>query len=70
MKKIIVILIILLPLGGLGAYRIHKKMTTEAAESIDEQQMKTGVPVRVFELERRDLQRSISISGSGMNGWR
>ena len=64
MKKIVILLIIFLPLGGLAAYQIHKKMTTAAAESIDKQQMETGVPVRVFELARRDLEKTVSISGS------
>ena len=64
MKKIVILLIILLPLGGLAAYRIHKKMTIVSAESIDKQQLQTGVPVRVFALERRDLQKTVSISGS------
>jgi len=64
MKKIIILLIIVIALGVVGAYRIHKELTAQAAESIDKQQLKTGVPVRIYEVRQQDLQRSVSISGS------
>ncbi|MCP4710406.1 MAG: efflux RND transporter periplasmic adaptor subunit [Planctomycetes bacterium] len=67
MKKVIILLIIICMFGGLGYlgnYQYQKKINTVAAESIDDQQLKTGVPVRIYDVVLRDLEKSVSISGS------
>jgi len=64
MKKIIILFIIIVSLGGLAAFQVHKRMNAPIAESIDDQQLRTGVPVRVYKVVRRDLEKSVSISGS------
>ena len=64
MKKIIILFFIIISLGGLAAFQVHKRMNVPIAESIDDQQLKTGVPVRVYEVVRRDLEKTVSLSGS------
>jgi len=64
MKKNIILFLIIISLGGLAAFQVHKRMNAPIAESIDDQQLKTGVPVRVYEVIRQDLEKSVSISGS------
>lgn len=64
MKKIIFVLIILLFLAGAVSWRIYKIRTTETAESIDEIQKETGIPVRTFVIEPETVKETIPISGS------
>ena len=64
MKKYIIIILILVALIAVGGYRIYKIRHTQQAESIDTIQLKTGVPVRVTEVRRMNLQKKVSVSGS------
>ncbi len=64
MKKFLIILIIVLALAGAAGYRIYDMATTEAVESVQKIQEKSGVPVRAFEAEHADLKNTVSVSGS------
>jgi len=64
MKKFLIIFIIVLILAGAASYRIYYLVTTEAVESVEKIQQKTGIPVRVFEVKRTDLENIVSVSGS------
>jgi len=64
MKKFLIILIIVLALAGLAGYRIYYLVTTKAVDSVEKIQQKSGIPVRVFEAKRTDLENIVSLSGS------
>jgi len=64
MKKFLILLIPILLLAGLIAYRIHRKVTFKPSESIDKIQVRRGVPVRVARVSRQDVEETVSISGS------
>ena len=62
MKNWIILIVVILALVGAGAYRILGRK--KPAESIDKIQMRQGVPVRVHQVGREDLEEAVSISGS------
>ena len=64
MKKWIILILIVIALGAATAYRVNKMRTAKPVESIDKAQEREGKPVRVFPAEVRDLQESISVSGT------
>jgi len=64
MKKWIILIIILLLLGGVTAYRIQAMVGLKLAESIAKIQEQSGVPVRVYTAQRKNLQKTITVSGS------
>jgi multidrug efflux pump subunit AcrA (membrane-fusion protein) len=68
MKKILIIIlvvfVVVVVLGGATAYRIYRKMHTVPAQSVDEMQAESGIPVRVFPVESVDLNKTVVISGS------
>lgn len=68
MKKWIVLVTIVVLLAALGVWRIGKIRGREVAQSIDQIQLETGVPVRVFVVKRRDLKETVEVSGS-IAGW-
>ena len=64
MKRWIILLIVVLILVAAGGYRIHVKRNTPLAQSIDTIQLEQGLPVRVFQAKRRDLNQTVAISGT------
>lgn len=64
MKKWIIIIVVLSIIVAASAYRVNRLMTEKPAESVDKIQQKAGLPVRVFEVQRRDLSDVVAVSGS------
>ena len=64
MKKFLIIFIIVLILAIGAGFRIHDLVTTKAVDSVEKIQQKSGIPVRVFEAKRTDLENIVSVSGS------
>jgi len=63
MKKAIMIIIV----GALGAgiaYRLYQKKHLQQVRGVEQIQLAEGVPVRVFETQLQELQRTVSLSGT------
>lgn len=63
MKKWIIVIVVVLVFVCAVLYRVYRIKSITPAESIDSIAMRSGLPVRVFEVARRDLSESIAISG-------
>ncbi len=64
MKKWFILLFIIGLLGAAATWRIYLLATEKPAESIDKIQEKSGMPVRVFEVIQKDIEKTITVSGS------
>jgi multidrug efflux pump subunit AcrA (membrane-fusion protein) len=67
MKRKLIWLLLLLSvflLALAGAYRIYLHVTNQPAESIDKTQARIGIPVDIVQALQRDLQRSVTVSGT------
>lgn len=64
MKKWLILLLLIMTLGAAATWRIYLLATEKPAESIDKIQEKSGMPVRVFEVIQRDIEKTITVSGS------
>ena len=62
-KKYLVLLVIVLALGAAIGLRLYQQSRAPEVASIDKIQLQTGMPVRVFEVRRRDLAEEVAISG-------
>ncbi|MBN2210750.1 MAG: efflux RND transporter periplasmic adaptor subunit [Sedimentisphaerales bacterium] len=67
--KIIVIIGVLAGIiGALFGWRFYLRSQEEIAQSIEEIQEKTGLPVRVYTVEAQDISQTVAISG-GIEAW-
>ncbi len=67
-KILIVVVVLVGVIAALFAWRFYLRSKIETAESIEEYQAKTGLPVRVFTAASQEVTQTVAISG-GIEAW-